>query len=479
MLDRSLGCIGHGALSGEAGNLTSNRARIVCGRNWWLVLAALLACFGRTSVAQSGPAIARSDLKPAIAAEVDARIADWLRTYQEIHANPELSLQEQKSARRIADLLRELGYQVTERIGGHGVAGLWTNGEGPTVLIRADMDALPIVEETDLPFASKVTVTRPDGHAVGVMHACGHDMHQTCLIGVAELLAQLKGQWRGRVMIVAQPAEEIGVGALAMIRDGLFQRVARPDYCLALHCSANFPAGTIAYTPGWALANVDSIDITIFGRGGHGSRPHEAIDPIVASAHVISALQTIVSRRRDPMEPAVISVGSVHAGSKHNIIPDSAQLQLTVRSYKEPTRQLLLSSIRQVTVDTCRAMGCQVEPEIRLREDEFTPATYNDPALTRKIIEVLKPIVGPERVFEIDGQMGGEDFGRFAVVAKVPGFIFWLGSVPEQRYADSRKQGGLPLPSLHSSRYAPDPQPTLSTGVRCMTAAALELLATP
>ncbi len=418
----------------------------------------------------------RADLADSVDQQVERDLADLLAYYEELHAHPELSLKETESARRIAQRLETLGYSVTSGVGGTGVVGILDNGPGPTVLIRGDMDALPITEETGLPYASKVRVTGTSGSPVGVMHACGHDIHQACLVGTARVLARLRDRWSGKVMIVAQPAEEIGAGARMMIEDGLFSRFGRADYCIALHVSAGAQAGTIRYTPGWALANVDSVDITIHGRGGHGSRPHEAIDPVLAAAQTIVALQSIVSRRVDPLETGVITVGSVHAGSKHNIISNEAKLQVTVRSYTDETRRILLDGIREVTVNTCRAMGCKKDPDVVTREEEYTPATYNDPALTEAGAKVFRAVLGDDRVIHQKPVMGGEDFGRYPSHLKVPGFIFWLGSVKQDVYNDSRRADGAPLPSLHSSKYAPDPNPTIKTGVKCMTSLALSLL---
>jgi len=301
-------------------------------------------------------------------------------------------------------------------------------------------------------------------------------VHQTVLVGTAETLAASRDRWRGTLVMIAQPAEEIGVGALAMISDGLFERFPRPDYCLALHVADDLPAGDIGYTSGWALANVDSVDITVYGRGGHGSRPSQAIDPIVAAAHVVVALQTVVSRRVPAIEPGVVTVGSFHAGSKHNIIPNEAKMLLTVRSYTDETRKILLDGIREVAVNTCRAMGCQKDPEVIIRDDEFTPATYNDPALTEAAVGVLKALLGEDHVHDRKAKMGGEDFGRYPRHLGVPGFIYWLGSVHKERYAKSQEPNGPPLPSVHSSKYYPDPKPTIETGVKSMTSLALSLL---
>ncbi|MCH8851145.1 MAG: amidohydrolase [Planctomycetes bacterium] len=277
----------------------------------------------------------------SVAKWLDQNIQDLLKTYKHLHANPELSLQEVKTAALLAESFKRDGYEVTTGVGGTGVVAVMTNGDGPTVLIRGDMDALPIIEETGLDYISKVRVSKDDGTKVGVMHACGHDVHSTMLMGTARLLSELRTQWRGRIILVAQPAEEIGQGARMMIEDGLFERFPKPDFCIALHVQHNLPVGHIGYTSGWAFANVDSVDITVFGRGGHGARPNMAVDPIVAAAHLITSLQTIVSRRLDPLERAVITVGSIHGGSKHNIIPNEVKLQLTVRSYTDEVRKQL------------------------------------------------------------------------------------------------------------------------------------------
>ncbi|MHC5110511.1 MAG: M20 metallopeptidase family protein [Planctomycetota bacterium] len=443
-------------------------------------VAILVACMAATAFAES-PAYStyRDDLADEVSRMAADNLSDWLDYYRDLHAHPELSLEETETARKLAARLTKAGYTVQTGIGGHGVAGVMANGDGPTVLIRGDMDALPITEETGLPYASKVMTEGSTGHAVGVMHACGHDVHQTCLAGTAELLAAMKARWRGTVVIIGQPAEEIGKGALMMIEDGLFQKVPRPDFCIALHVSAAYPAGTLTYTPGWALANVDSVDITIHGMGGHGSRPSQAIDPIVAAAHVTVALQTVVSRRLNPLAPGVITVGSIHSGSKHNIIPDEANMQLTVRSYTDDSRRVLLDGIRDVTRHVCRAMGCTKDPLVHVREDEHTPSTFNDPMLADAAGAVFRKIVGKDRVIEQSPVMGGEDFGRYPKHLEVPGLIFWLGAVRQDAYDASRQPGGAPLPSLHSSKFAPDPEPTITTGVKSMTSLALSLLATP
>jgi len=442
---------------------------------FWGIITALSLCWNAGALGEVH-AVDRVDLSSSVDADVASRLEDLLAYYEDLHAHPELSLHEERSSARMADRLKRAGYRVTEHVGGFGVVGVLVNGDGPTVLVRGDMDALPVTEETSLPYRSEISVDRDAGGKVGVMHACGHDVHQTCLIGTAEVLAGLRERWRGTLVVVAQPAEEIGRGALMMIEDGLFKRFPRPDYCLALHVSANLPAGEVGYTSGWALANVDSVDVTVFGRGGHGSRPHETVDPIVTAAQVIVALQTIVSRRVDPLESAVISVGSIHAGSKHNIIPNEAKMQITVRSYTDETRRILLDGIREVVTYTCRAMGCPKDPLITVRDDEFTPASYNDPSLTAAAAKVLTRVVGHGHAVAVEPVMGGEDFGRFARHLKVPGFMFWLGAVGRQKYDASLAPGGPRLPPLHSSTFAPDPRPTITTGVRSTAALTLSLL---
>ncbi|MCP4247052.1 MAG: amidohydrolase, partial [bacterium] len=377
---------------------------------------------------------AGDEMKAPYRMAADQAVVTWLgehlpanvKLYKQLHANPELSHQEQKTAALVAGRLKDAGYQVTTQVGGTGVVGVMANGDGPTVLIRGDMDALPIVEDTGLPYASQVRVKRDDGTSVGVMHACGHDVHVVNLTATAEVMAELRDRWRGTVVIVAQPAEELGQGAKAMMADGLFERFPRPDVCIALHVTHNLPAGQVGLAPGWAFANVDSVDVTVFGRGGHGARPHEAVDPVLAAAYLVTNLQTLVSRRLDPVDSGVVTVGSIHGGSKHNIIPDEVRLQLTVRSYGDRSRALLLDGIRQIAVDTCRTHGCPRPPEVAVR-DEFTPASYNDPDLTAAATALFERMFGTDNVVQQRPEMGGEDFGSFARHLKVPGLQFRIG----------------------------------------------------
>ena len=413
----------------------------------------------------------------AVSGWLAGHMSSLLETYKHLHANPELSLHEVKTAALLADGLSKSGYKVVSGVGGTGVVAGLANGPGPTVLIRGDMDALPIIEETGSEYISKVRVTKDDGSTVGVMHACGHDVHSTMLLGTGQMLSDLRERWRGTVVLVAQPAEEIGQGARMMIEDGLFERFPKPDFCIALHVQHNLPIGHIGYTSGWAFANVDSVDITIFGRGGHGARPNMAIDPIVTAAHVVTALQTIVSRRLDPLERAVITVGSIHGGSKHNIIPNEVKLQLTVRSYTDSVRKQLLDSIRQIATDTCKTFGCPKPPLVTVLEQDHTPASYNDPALTAAAAGLFKSLFGDANVSEMPAEMGGEDFSRFARELKVPGLQFRVGTVSEQAVQAANRPGATPLPSVHSSKFIPIAEPTLHTAITAMSNLALALLA--
>jgi hippurate hydrolase len=400
------------------------------------------------------------------------------KLYQHLHRNPELSFKEEKTAARLAKELRQAGFKVTMKVGGHGVVGVLENGEGPVVMLRADMDALPVPEQTGLPYASAVTTVDDLGKTVPVMHACGHDMHMTVWAGTARRLAAMKDKWRGTLMMVAQPAEEKGLGAQAMLNDGLFELFPRPDYAFALHVSAERPAGKVGWVSGYALANVDWVDLTVHGQGGHGAYPHTTKDPIVLSAQIINALQTLVSRELKPGEAGVVTVGSIHGGAKHNVIPDRVDLQLTVRSYSDESRKLLLDGIRRVAENQARVAGM---PEDRLPEmkvlDGFTPALYNDPELTTRLVGALERSLGPDRLVQVDPVMGGEDFSFYGrVEPKIPIVLFWLGAVDPEKVKAAEESGAV-LPSLHSSQFAPLPEPAIRTGVDAMTAVALELLA--
>lgn len=412
------------------------------------------------------------EMKHAELAGLDQLYPELDAFYLDLHQTPELSLHEEKTAAKLADKLRRLGYEVTTGVGGTGVVAVMRNGSGKTLLVRADMDALPVKEQTGLPYASKVTAKDDSGAIVPVMHACGHDVHMTSLIGAAALLAKAKDRWRGTLVLIGQPAEEKVSGAAAMLKDGLLTRFPKPDFAVAIHDADDIPAGKIGYTPGYALANVDSVDITIFGRGGHGAYPHRTVDPIVIAARTIVALQTIVAREKDPIEPAVVTVGSIHGGSKHNIIPDEVKLQLTVRSFKDEVRSRVLAAITRIAKAEAAAAGAPKEPTVTVGES--IGATYNDPALTRRIAGVLSQALGTENVTEQPAKMGAEDFGAFAR-AGVPAVQFMVGAVEPQKY-EKAKATGAALPSLHSSEFAPDRERTIRTGVSALTLVALDLL---
>jgi len=384
--------------------------------------------------------------------------------YHYFHSHPELSGKEEKTSHRIAGELEALGLKVTRGVGGEGVVGLLENGKGPVILVRADMDALPLREATGLPYASQ---------EIGVMHACGHDVHMTCLVGTAAVLTQMKNKWMGTLIFIAQPAEEKGEGAQAMLEDGLFTRFPKPDYALALHVDSQLATGTIGYRRGPAFANVDSVDLTIYGRGGHGAYPHLAVDPIVIASEIVLALQTIPSRELKPYETVVVTVGSLHGGTKHNIIPDQVKMELTIRSYAEEVRNQILEAIRRLATEIARAHRAPRDPGMEVTES--IPSTYNDPELVDRLLPVFRKTFGEENVIEKEPEMGGEDFGLYGR-AGVPAFLFRVGSVSPERIQESQKAGGRPLPSLHSAEYAPDPEPTITSGIQAMVAAVLELL---
>lgn len=401
---------------------------------------------------------------------VKGQLDSLTQLYKELHQSPELSFAEEKTAAKMAAELRRIGFEATEHVGQHGVVGVLKNGEGPTLMLRADMDALPVIEETGLDYASKVTVADARGAVVGTMHACGHDMHMTNLVGTLRYLAEHRDAWAGTVVAIFQPAEERGAGAQAMLDDGLFGRFPRPDFALALHVAADRETGKIACRKEYALANVDSVDITIHGRGGHGAYPHMTIDPIVIAARLVLDLQTIVSREVKPIDPAVITVGSIHGGTKHNVIGDDCKLQITVRSFTPEVRQQLIDAIKRKAKAQCDSSGAP-EPEITVSDG--TPALWNDPKLADRILPAIEKAIGEGNVEVAEPSMGGEDFGAFGR-AGVPIVMMSVGSVAPKRLAAYRKEGAEP--SLHSPRYYPEIEPTITTGVTALATAALELL---
>ena len=397
--------------------------------------------------------------------------------YLHLHRNPELSFHEAKTSERMATELRELGFTVTEKVGGYGVVGVLQNGDGPTVLLRTDMDALPILEKTGKPYASTVTTVDEHGNTVSVMHACAHDVNMTVFTGTARRLTSMTDQWKGTLVMIAQPAEERGAGARAMLKDGLFERFPRPDYNLGMHVSASLPAGTVIHTKGYVMASVDSVDITVYGIGGHGAYPQRTKDPIVLSAQIINALQTLVSRELKPIDAGVVTVGSIHGGTKHNIIPDEVKLQLTVRSYTDEARSKLLEGIKRIARGQAIAMGLPADklPDVKIA-DESTPSTYNNPELTERIVNVLQAKLNDVQIIPGEPVMGGEDFSQYGrVEPKIPSLFLFVGGVYADKYATAKQTGEI-LPSLHSPFFAPDPEPTILIGVEVMTTSALELL---
>ncbi len=420
------------------------------------------------------------------AASVSAPLSDAVRAdmpslmtlYRDLHANPELSMQEVRTPAKLAPELRKLGFAVTEKVGTTGVVAVMKNGPGPVLMLRADMDGLPVVEQTGLPFASKVRAVARSGVETGVMHACGHDTHMSAFIGTARRLAAMKAQWSGTLVMILQPGEETGEGAKAMLADGLYTRFPKPSHVLAFHDAAALPAGMIGITPGYALANVDSVDISVKGVGGHGAYPHTTRDPIVLASRIVTTLQTLVSRENDPANPAVVTVGSFQAGAKHNIISDEAKLQLTVRSYTPEVRKLLLDGIRRIARGEAIASGMPEDrmPVVTIREAEYTPATFNTEKLSNRALALFTQNFGAERVKKTPAVMGGEDFSRYWLADKsIESLILWVGGTPLEKWkaagGDAQK-----LPSLHSPFWAPDADTVIATATEAMTLAALDVL---
>ena len=425
--------------------------------------------------------MAQTDLDQRVGKEMDSLVS----IYKHLHENPELSGQEKETSALVAAELRKLGYDVTDHFGtyeqpgftGYGVVGVLRTGPGPTVYVRTDMDALPIVENTGLPYASHVKVKRSDGAEVGVMHACGHDIHMTVFLGTARMLAQLKDQWRGTLVLIGQPAEEGVGGAKAMLRAGLFSKFPRPDYVLALHDATALPAGVVGWREGTILAGGDSVDITVRGRGGHGAAPHATKDPIVIASEIVVALQTIVSREMDPQLPTVVTVGSFHGGTRYNVIPDDAHLQLTVRTMNPKQREQVLASISRIANGIAAAAGVPSDraPIIEISRDHVA-ATINDSALTRRVSASLERGLGKQNVVPAEAVMASEDFSLYALEdPRPPICMFTLGAADPVKFKEA-KEKGTSLPGPHSSEFAPLPEPTIRTGVNAMTAAVLDLL---
>jgi amidohydrolase len=403
---------------------------------------------------------------------IDQQMPSLLSTYKQLHAAPELSMQEKKTSETVASQLRAMGFDVTYPFGQYvepnatcyGVIAVMKNGSGPTVLVRSDMDALPVEEQTGAAYVSQNK---------GVMHACGHDVHMTTLLGTAKVLAEMKSKWHGTLMLVGQPAEEVVKGADAMLRAGMYDKVARPDFIIALHDNANMPAGQIGWFPGYFMASADSVNVTMRGLGGHGASPQSTKDPVVMAAEFVTALQTIVSRETSPLDSAVVTVGSIHGGAKRNVIPDEVQLLMTVRTYKPAVRKQVLASIDRIARGIALAAGVPQEraPIVEVLAGESVDATWNDPALSERLAKALTREMGATNVVKMDPLMVSEDFGRFALDRKIPATMLNVGAVDPARIASGER-----LPSLHSSQFLPVVEPTLRGGIKAMVVSSLELL---
>jgi hippurate hydrolase len=420
----------------------------------------------------------RADSKKQIEASIAKHYLSLEQLYTGLHQNPELSQKEVKTSAIMANELKSLGFEVFENIGGYGVAAVMKNSAGPTVLIRTDMDALPVEEKTNLPYASKTKSVNASGADVSVMHACGHDVHMTVFVGTARALIENKKLWKGTLVMIAQPSEENGIGAEAMLNDGLYNKIPYPDYAIALHNHAGMKAGTVGYSAGPFMASVDMMDITVFGNGGHGAAPHQTVDPIVLSAQMILAFQTIVSREINPLQPSVITVGSIHGGTVYNIIPDQVKLQLTLRSYSDAVRAQVIAAIQNKSKYMALQAGLPENKIPEITYNDSAPATVNDKTLTMKLVDSYRKIFGVENVQEMEPSMIGEDFSRFARFQKqVPYVMFWLGTVDPDVFEKSKTEG-VALPSLHSSTFQPLPKPTISTGVMMLASGALDIFNT-
>jgi amidohydrolase len=420
-------------------------------------------------------------ISPIFAADVASltktELPSLVSLYKVLHANPELSLHEVETAALMAKELRAAGLEVTEKVGGHGIVGVLKNGEGPVILVRTDLDALPVKEQTGAPYASTKVVKDDLGREVNVMHACGHDVHMASFIGTARVLAKLKDQWKGTVVMIGQPAEERVLGARFMLRDGLFTKFPKPDKAIALHCSSDMAHGQVGIVEGYALANVDTVEVVVKGVGGHGSMPHLSKDPIVLAAQIVLALQTIVSREVKPGDPAVVTVGSIHGGTKSNIIPDEVRLQLTLRSYDGNTRKKLVESIKRIVEAQAESANMPADkmPEVIVSDDQVA-ALYNQPALCAEVRQHIGSAIGESNVLTREPVMGAEDFAEYGLTKeKVPLCMFWLGTQPPEAVADAQAKGTT-LPSLHSPYFKPVPEPSIETGVKAMTSAVIGLM---
>jgi amidohydrolase len=426
-------------------------------------------------IALAAPALAQANrpASPGASADQVAAIYPQVESlYMDLHKSPELAFKELQTAAKLAERVKALGYEVTTGVGGTGIVAILKNGPGPTVMMRTELDALPVQEKTGLPFASTVTTKNAAGETIPVMHACGHDLHMSAWYGTAEMMAKNKQKWHGTLMMIGQPAEEVLQGAAAMLKDGLFTRFPKPDYALSLHDEATLPAGTVGYHPGFFRASADTVEVTIFGRGGHGAAPHDAVDPIVIASRFVLGLQTIVSRENNPIDPAVITVGSFHGGTQANIIPDQVKLQLTVRTFNPQARKRMLAAIEREAKGEAMAANAPKEPLVEVKAG--TDAVYNDPKETDRVVATLRKALGPDKVVEMPPKMTSEDFSQYGQ-AGVKAVLLHIGAVDPAKLS-AAKQSGTPLPAPHSPQWAPVFQPTVQAAITAETAVLMDLL---
>ena len=441
-----------------------------------LVVPALAASLSLPAAAQSAPG--------ALSSSVDRQLPALTETYKHLHRNPELSHLEEKTSALLAAELRKLGYTVTEHVGKYqngsqafGIVAVMQNGAGPRLLIRTDMDALPVEEKTGLDYAAKARSTNAQGQDVGVMHACGHDIHMTVLLGTAREMANRKSQWHGTLVLIGQPSEETIDGARAMLADGLYDRFGRPDYILSEHDDSTHAAGSVAFKSGPMLASSTSIDVTMRGIGAHGSAPQLSKDPVLMAAEFVVLAQSIVARQVDPQQPAVLTVGTIHGGTKRNIIPDDVTMGLTLRTYSDKVRDQIIADIKRTAEGIAVGYGVPQDrmPVVTVSQSEITPVMANDPALTERMRKVAISTLGQDHVDDADAVMGSEDVGLFSLDGKIPAMMFRLGAADPAKLAHA-KETGVPLPGPHSPLFAPVYAPTIKAGVTAMAAMALDLL---
>lgn len=434
----------------------------------------VLSSFLAVVLLSAAPALAQG-AAPA-AAEVDAIYPEIEALYIDLHRNPELAFQETQTAAKLAARMKALGFEVTTGIGRTGVVAVMRNGAGPTAMLRTELDALPVAERTGLPFASTVVATNASGQSTPVMHACGHDLHMAAWIGAARIMAEHRDRWRGTLVMVGQPAEEGSQGARAMLADGLFTKFPRPDFAMSLHDDDTMPAGTIGYRPGLFRAMSDTVTITVYGRGGHSAMPHNTVDPVVLASRIVVALQTVVARENNPVDPVVVTVGSIHGGTAGNIIPDEVRLQLSVRTYTREVRTRTIAAIRRIVRGEAIAAGAPRDPQVDAPA-EANPPVYNDPALTLRLAAALKKGLGESQVIEMPPKMTSEDFAEYGL-AGVPSALLHIGAVDPAKLTQARTSG-IPVPAPHSPEWAPALEPTLKAAVRAEVTALLDLLNIP